>query len=183
MKSLNDRKEEPVKDGITLPECPDCESTDAVLEHRQQVFSYGKGKDAAELTCEVPVYRCNHCGCEWTGSEAEDARQRAVCRYLGRLTPDEVRGVREAVGLSQAEFSRITGLGEASLSRWETGAQVQNTASDRLLRLLQADRQNLRRLEQIADDGQIQADHRVRVVQITPELRNRQKSFQLRRAS
>lgn len=134
-----------------LPECPDCESTDVSIDEREQRFRYGRGPDAVELTCSVPVYTCSHCGCQWTGGKAEDARQEAVCHYLGRLTPREVRGVRDRHGLSQAEFSRITGLGEASLSRWETGAGIQNAACDRLLRLLQADARNLARLRQVAD--------------------------------
>ena len=131
------------------PECPDCEGTDSRLEYRQQSFCYGQGQDAVNLHCEVPVYSCKNCGHEWTGADAEDARQIAVCRHLGRLTPKEVRGVRDMYQLSQAEFSHITGLGEASLSRWETGAQVQNVSSDRLLRLLLADERNLQRLRNL----------------------------------
>jgi putative zinc finger/helix-turn-helix YgiT family protein len=135
------------------------------------------------LNCNIPVFVCNRCGCEWTGSDAEDARQIAVCRHLGRLTPDEVRRTRERSRLSQAEFSRITGFGEASLSRWETGAQVQSASSDRLLRLINADMRNLHRLKEIAMGQDFAGDPKLRIIAITPELRARQAAFQLQRAS
>src|ERR1035437_659763 len=166
-----------------MPECPDCDSTDSRLEYREQFFRYGTGDNAVELRCAVPVYTFSRCDYEWTGHEAEDARQVAVCRYLGRLSPDEVRGVRDMYRLSQADFSRVTGFGEASLSRWEPGAQVQNSSSDRLLRLILADERNLDRLRQVEaakDPGW--APH-FRVLTLTPELQRRKLSFQLLRAS
>jgi len=83
--------------------------------------------------------------------------------------------------LSQAEFSRITGFGEASLSRWETGMQIQNAACDRLLRLIDADPRNLELLRRIADASSPQLP-RFQVIELTPELRERQRSFMLRRA-
>ena len=38
--------------------------------------------------------------------------------------------------MSRADFSRLTGLGEATLNRWENGILIQNAANDRYLRLL-----------------------------------------------
>ena len=180
MKPLNDRSVREVVEVRPLPECSDCGSTDARHEYKQQSFRHGSGDNVADLTCDVLVYSCNQCGCEWTGSEAEEARQNAVCRHLGRLTPGEVRGVRDRYRLSQAEFSRITGFGEASLSRWETGAQIQNAAIDRLLRLIESDEQNLYRLQHIADRGGLTAERKFRVISITPELLQRKAAFQLR---
>ena len=183
MNRLNEQTE-PLEIGPRpLPGCPDCGSTDSRLDHRHQTFQYGRGAEAVELTCNVPVYECDQCGYEWTGAGAEDARQVAVCRHLGRLAPDEVRNIRERRRLSQAEFSRITGFGEASLSRWETGAQVQNASNDRLLRLIQSDVRNLHRLQGIAEGMDIAKEPRLRVIEITPALRARQVAFQLQRAS
>jgi putative zinc finger/helix-turn-helix YgiT family protein len=180
MKSFHERVE---RERRPVPECPDCDGTDSRIDYRPQTFRHGRGDDEVELNCEVPVYICNHCGYEWTGSEAEDARQVAVCRHLGRITPDEVRRIREQSGLSQAQFSKITGFGEASLSRWETGAQVQNASSDRLLRLLIADARNLQRLERIAEATNVPVQSTFKVLAITPEIRRRQGSFRLQRAS
>ena len=119
-------------------------------------------------------------GCEWTRSDAEDIRHEAVCRHLRRLSPAQVLAAREQSGLSQAEFSRITGFGSASLSRWETGAQIQNVACDRLLRLIVAERGNLYRLKLIADSEQTERT-RFKVIEITPALKKKAQAFQLRR--
>jgi putative zinc finger/helix-turn-helix YgiT family protein len=180
MKPLNERNRRELVQALQIPECPDCESKDSRVQEQEHSFRYGSGVSAVELTCQVPVFICNQCGCEWTGSQAEDARQSVICHHLGRLTPGEVKSVRERYHLSQAEFSRITGFGEASLSRWETGAQIQNAASDRLLRLIDADEGNLYRLQHMAD-LHASSNRTFRVITITQELRQRQSAFRLRR--
>ena len=38
--------------------------------------------------------------------------------------------------MSRAAFAEFTGLGEATIKRWETGTVAQNRANDRYLRLL-----------------------------------------------
>ena len=69
-----------------LRECPDCGSTDGSrIDLKEQTFQYGPDSEKVVLTCEVRVHRCNRCGCEWTGADAEDARQVAVCHHLRRL--------------------------------------------------------------------------------------------------
>lgn len=177
---LNLRTDDLRTDEEIAPECPDCDSDRFVREIREQRFAYGKGGAEAEINCRVPVYKCLDCGCEWTGSDAEEVRHEAICRHLKRLSPAQVLTVRAQSGVSQAEFSRITGFGEASLSRWETGAQIQNVACDRLLRLIAADCGNLQRLKQIADSEGTERTH-FKVIEITPTLRKRAQAFQLRR--
>jgi transcriptional regulator with XRE-family HTH domain len=51
------------------------------------------------------------------------------------LTPDEIRDGREKLGLTQKQFANLLGVGEATVSRWETGAQIQQRAMDRFLRV------------------------------------------------
>jgi putative zinc finger/helix-turn-helix YgiT family protein len=181
MNPVNIHSRDNMRESVVSTECPDCASTDVSIEYRDQAFKYGSGTDAVQLTSQVPVYRCNSCRYQWTGAEGEDARHRAICEHLGRLTPDEVLRVREHPHLSQAEFSRITGFGEASLSRWETGVQIQNASSDRLLRLIQADPENLRRLKEWANPSRQTGTPKFRVITITPEIRQRKESFHLRR--
>jgi putative zinc finger/helix-turn-helix YgiT family protein len=164
------------------PECPDCESSQYVVREIEQQFQYGKGLSAIEVSCLVPAYVCSVCGCEWTGPEAEDIRHNAVCRQLRRLTPAEILGIRERSQLSQAEFSQITGFGEASLSRWETGSQIQNAACDRLLRLIRANYKNLELLRQLTQNN-VPPPRRFQAIELTPELRQRQRAFALRRAA
>jgi transcriptional regulator with XRE-family HTH domain len=50
------------------------------------------------------------------------------------LQPHEVRAGREGLGLTQKELASYLQIADATLSRWETGAQIQQRSMDRLLR-------------------------------------------------
>lgn len=102
---------------------------------REHVFPYGAGASAVELNVTLPVRVCRSCGFEFLDHEAETLQHEAVCAHLGVLTPQEIRGIRRMHGMSRAEFSRVTGLGEATLNRWENAILIQNAANDRCLRL------------------------------------------------
>ena len=115
---------------------------------REHAFPYGTGASAVELNVTLPVRVCRSCGFEFLDHEAETLQHEAVCAHLGVLTPKEVRGIRRMHGMSRAEFSRVTGLGEATLNRWENAILIQNAANDRYLRLL-AQNDNVRRLERL----------------------------------
>jgi len=52
----------------------------------------------------------------------------------GLLKPDEIKKCRETMGLTQAEFARLLGLGLATMSRYENGA-LQDMSHDSLIRL------------------------------------------------
>jgi putative zinc finger/helix-turn-helix YgiT family protein len=74
---------------------------------------------------------------------------KAICKVLGLLTPDEIRAVRDRLAMSQVEFSKLTGFGEATISRWERGRLLQNRANDRYLRLLAERPENVQFLESL----------------------------------
>ena len=99
-------------------------------------FIYGAGSGAVELTADVPVHTCSRCRVSFTGEKAEIARHDAVCRHLEVLTPGEIRAIRVFYGMSRAAFARLTGFEELALARWERREIIQNTSSDRYLRLL-----------------------------------------------
>ena len=88
-------------------------------------------------------------GFQFTAYVAEQLRHEAVCHHLGLMTPNEVKNLRQKYTYSQSEFSRVTRIGEASLSRWETGQLTQNAAYDQLLYLLTFS-DNLERLRERA---------------------------------
>jgi transcriptional regulator with XRE-family HTH domain len=50
------------------------------------------------------------------------------------LTPAAIRENRLRLNLTQRELAEQLDIAEATLSRWETGAQIQQRAFDRLLR-------------------------------------------------
>lgn len=116
-----------------------CDSCGELSLHQTcvvQSFPYRKEGEEVQLTAEVPAWRCTNCGFEFTDGDAEEVRHEAVCRYLGVLSPREVRELRSNYRLTQSEFAQLTGFGEASIKRWETGLNIQNKAADKLLRLL-----------------------------------------------
>jgi DNA-binding transcriptional regulator YiaG len=57
-------------------------------------------------------------------------------KQLGLLLPDEIRARREGLGLTQTELAGLLGIAEATLSRWETGSQIQQRAFDRFMRVV-----------------------------------------------
>jgi putative zinc finger/helix-turn-helix YgiT family protein len=127
-------------------ECPNCDSTNVDTQMVRTKFKYGTGNKAVELEAVVPVRKCNDCGFEYTDSEAEDLRHAAICNHLEVMTPAEVVAIRKQYGLSRADFAQATRIGEASLSRWETGEIIQNAAYDDYLHLLSFP-ENMSRLE------------------------------------
>ena len=116
--------------------CEFCESSEITKSTKTEIFIYGAGLDAVELTASVPVIYCSSCGESYADGEAELSRHDAVCRHLGRLTPEEIREIRRGYGLTQRELASLTGIGEASIKRWELGNQIQNSSCDNLLRLV-----------------------------------------------
>ena len=117
--------------------CPQCEGVVETITH-EDVFRYGDGKSAVDLPVLLPVRRCRACGIEFLDHEAERVKHEALCGHFGVLTPWEIREIRKRHNLSRAAFAELTGLGAASLGRWETGALIQSLANDRYLRLLAA---------------------------------------------
>lgn len=84
---------------------------------------------------DLSVPRCSHCQALSIDDEA-DSRISAAFRQVARLlTPEEIREGRERLELTQKQFAQLLGVGEATVSRWETGAQIQQRALDRFLRV------------------------------------------------
>lgn len=122
-------------DQVSPDPCPQCGSA-VDTEMYQHTFRYGDGDAAADIAVVLPLRRCAQCDFEYLDHEGERAKHEALCRHLGVLTPGEIRGMREPLGLTRAQFADLTGLGVASLNRWENGSSVQSVANDRYLRLL-----------------------------------------------
>jgi putative zinc finger/helix-turn-helix YgiT family protein len=116
--------------------CGQCGSKRLVKSNEDDRFTYGKGEEAVELSVMVPVYSCEQCGFRFTTDTAEDLRHEAICNHLGVLTPNQIRGIRSSTGLTREKFASLTGLGTASLARWESGELIQTAGYDRYLRLM-----------------------------------------------
>ena len=115
--------------------CDECGHQVTTTWH-DHTFVYGSGEAAAKLAVRLPVRRCEHCDFDYLDDEGERLKHEAVCGHLGVLTPREIRDIRERLGLSRSALAKLTGIGEASLSRWENGVKIQTPGYDRYLRLL-----------------------------------------------
>ena len=116
--------------------CPQCGDNAVTTFRHRHTFVYGSGESAVDLTVDLPVRRCVSCEVTFLDDEAERLKHDAVCQHFGVLTPTEIRRIRESYGMTRAAFARVTGLGEATLNRWENGIMIQTLANDRYLRLL-----------------------------------------------
>ena len=109
------------------------------LERRviDEEFDYGLDDERIRIAAKgVPVMACASCGEAFYGPEAEQAHHRAICAALGLLTPEEIKAIRERLGMTQEAFAKLTGIGVATLSRWERGQMMQSRAMDRYLKLI-----------------------------------------------
>jgi putative zinc finger/helix-turn-helix YgiT family protein len=86
----------------------------------------------------------------------EDARRLgidAISRYRekhGLLSATDIRALRSRFSLTQAELARLLHLGQNTVSRWESGRNVQTEAMDVLLRLVRDVRGSLEYLKRHA---------------------------------
>src|ERR1700685_4049117 len=95
---------------LTLVRCPNCASNRVDTHRQADLFAYGAGDDAIQLSAVVPFRECRE-GCfEFPDSEAEDARHDAICRHLGVMTPAEVTDVRRQYEMSRAAFAEKSRL-------------------------------------------------------------------------
>ena len=143
----------------TLINCPNCGSSRVDTHRQADLFPYGTGDAAVELSAVVPFRECAECGFEFTDAEAEDARHEAICRHLGVMAPQQVAEVRGQYRMTRAAFAERSRIGEASLARWETGQLIQNAANDNYLYLLSF-QQNMDRLEWRRSCDQLSTEER-----------------------
>lgn len=137
---------------IQVIECPDCDSP-MTNGWRNHTFPCRVGEDSVNLSVNVPMHFCSSCNLSLIGEDGERLKHEAVCRHLGLLTPTEIRAIRHRRHLTRQEFASVTGLGAASLGRWERGAGFQSQANDRYLRLLD-ESEVFSRLSEVADSIQ-----------------------------
>lgn len=84
---------------------------------------------------QLKAARCENCGETVLDDEANQQISAAIRAHLGLLSPDQIRQHREHLGIERGELASALGIAEASLSRLESGGQIQPRTVDRLLRL------------------------------------------------
>jgi len=86
--------------------------------------------------------RCETCGEGFYAPGQLERLEREAAATIraseGLLTPDEIRAIRERLGLSQAAFEELLGVGAKTVVRWERGTVFQNRTTDTLIRAVDA---------------------------------------------
>lgn len=124
--------------GRILPDdaCPACGTT--MVEKRRTLPLPVNGE-------EIAVPSAAHLSCPSCGEvvlrfqDAKRLGEDAIALYRkkhGLLSADEIRAIREHFELTQADLAHLLRLGANTVSRWESGRNVQSAAMDILLRLI-----------------------------------------------
>jgi putative zinc finger/helix-turn-helix YgiT family protein len=128
--------------------CPVCGSSSLTTRNESEEFTFRSGGVDYPVRAEYPVHECSACGESFLSQAAESARHAATCSAMNRLCPTEIVELRARLGLTRKGFAQLSGIGEASLARWETGELIQSESNDNLLRLLTLD-ENVSRLSDL----------------------------------
>jgi len=137
MKKTRSQKLAPRR-GRVLPSdaCPTCGTT--MVEKRGRLRLPVNGEEiavpsAAHLYCP----KCAEVVLRFQDSKRLGEDAIAIYRKKhGLLSADEIRAIRERFNLTQADLARLLRLGANTVSRWESGRNVQTAAMDMLLRLI-----------------------------------------------
>jgi putative zinc finger/helix-turn-helix YgiT family protein len=158
--------------------CECCGSDKVSADIVETKFQYNNGQNSIWLNVLLPVFTCAECDFEYTASEAELIKHNAICTHLNLLLPSEVLSIRKQYKLSIKDFSDKTGIGTATISRWESGSKFQSKSQDNYLRLL-SNEDNLNLL--ISNKKNIISNVPIFdfLKVVTPQLEQRAKNFQL----
>lgn len=115
--------------------CPICGHEAMEVRERREIQV-----GARRVMVDDTRLRCPHCEEEFYRPGAlEDLQRQAAARVRaeeGLLTPDEIRAIRQGLGLTQAAFEKLLGVGPKTVVRWERGTVFQSRAIDSLLRVV-----------------------------------------------
>jgi putative zinc finger/helix-turn-helix YgiT family protein len=116
--------------------CPSCGTR--MIEKRGTLRLPVNGEEISVPS--VPHLSCPKCGeVVLRFQEAKRLHEDAIAIYRkkhGLLSADEIRAIRGQFSLTQAELAALLRLGANTVSRWESGRNVQTAAMDMLLRLI-----------------------------------------------
>ena len=117
--------------------CPDCEDGALTAETYSSEFRYN---GRAIRVDGLERYRCEACGSDPVLNDQIKRNQNRIAdakRGVDRLlTGDQIRRVRELLGISQADAAQVFGGGGNAFSKYERGEVVQSVPMDRLLRIV-----------------------------------------------
>ena len=122
--------------GIAMRKCMHCRHrtvAPAILPSHTADMEHDGRKYQVQLS-NFPVLKCENCGEIALQDEATDLLFEGLRAAAGLLSSAEIRQRREDLNLTQKELAKFLRVSDSSLSRWETGSQMQQRAMDILLR-------------------------------------------------
>ncbi|MGH7173998.1 MAG: type II TA system antitoxin MqsA family protein [Gemmataceae bacterium] len=116
--------------------CTECQAK-AVFpqptDYTSTVKHDGRGYEVRVPDLAVPT--CRQCGEQFFTVGTDDRITAALRAQVGLLTPQEIQERRSRFKMSQQQLAEQLGVAKETISRWESGAVIQQRAMDNLLRL------------------------------------------------
>jgi putative zinc finger/helix-turn-helix YgiT family protein len=94
------------------------------------------GHDGQTYVVTVPgleVLECTNCQARMLADDSYEKLNESLRWQVGLLSPEEIKQQRKSLGLSQQELADYLQVAQETVSRWETGAQIQQRAMNRHL--------------------------------------------------
>lgn len=143
------------KSANSVIRCPACLAVDNLTTHADR--GEIRASDGVMLAYPTEYTQCGRCHEEFLTPDQTRADSvaagNAIREHLGLLNGSQVRAIRERLGLTQAQFEELLGVGPKTVVRWERNTVCQSATADRLMRLVEASPDNvlyLRRLHGLA---------------------------------
>jgi putative zinc finger/helix-turn-helix YgiT family protein len=116
------------------PRCGNCRQRTMVLEIVE--YTVDVDHDGRKYRVSIPklsVPKCSNCGAISIDDEADKQIDAAFRQTAKLLTLEQIREGRERLALTQQKMADLLDIAVSTLSRWETGAQVQQRGYNRMM--------------------------------------------------
>ena len=88
---------------------------------------------AETIMQEVPAWKDPKTGKIYLDGAAHEILDAVKARHLGILLPEQLRDLRNSIGMTQKKMAELLQLGEKTWTRWETGAERPSRSMNLLL--------------------------------------------------
>ena len=110
------------------------------------------GENVSEtLWVDVPAWRDPESGVIYLDEEGREKLEAVKARYLGLLSPRQLRELRDTIGLTQQGMAGLLQLGRKSWTRWESGRERPSRSMNVLLCALYDGRIDVNYLKTLSD--------------------------------
>lgn len=108
-------------------------------------------KVSETLWVDIPAWQDPKTGNIYLDGEGRGKLEAVKARYLGLLTPQQLRALRETIGATQQGMAGLLQLGQKSWTRWESGRERPSRSMNVLLCALYDGRIDVNYLRELSD--------------------------------